>query len=188
MVTPTYRDGVKWEPGHAGDLFHRMRQWYARRKVPFHYLWAMELTARGRPHYHVLVWVPSKLLLPAADAQGWWKWGSTRTEKARNPVGYLAKYASKGAGACDADGLEYRYPKSARICGGSVLEGEAATEWRYWISPRWARERVPEGTDLRRAAGGGYLVPSTGELLLSPWRFIGLSPCGKFMQFEPRGV
>lgn len=189
MVTFTYRDGVEWSPRHSAEFWHRCRAWYRRQRVELHYLWAMELTGRGRPHYHALIWVPRHLFLPTSDKRGWWKHGSTRTEVARNAVGYIAKYASKNLGGnpCHPDsGIEYRFPRSARICGGSQLSAAQGVEWRYWIAPRWARDLVPLCTDLRRAAGGGYVVVETGELMLSPWRFVGMTPDGKHLQFEPR--
>ena len=187
MVTFTYRDGVKWDPRHAAEFWHRTRQWFRRQRVELRYTWTMELTGRGRPHYHALVWVPRHLMLPAPDRRGWWSWGMTRTERARNAVGYLAKYASKAVAGnpCDADGNEMRFPRGARISGGSQLRGDARTEWRYWTAPLWARSRVDGITDLRRVPGG-YLDGSTGELLRPPWRFVGLSPDGKRLLFVPR--
>lgn len=188
MVTFTYRDGVKWQASHTAEFWHRCRQWYRRQGVQLHYLWAMELTGRGRPHYHALIWIPRHLMLPTPDKRGWWPHGMTRTEVARNAVGYIAKYASKNLGGnpCNDEGLEYRFPRSARICGGSQLAADQGVEWRYWIAPRWARDLVPMCTDLRRAPGGGYFVPDTGELLSSPWRFLGVSPDGKHLQFMLR--
>lgn len=188
MVTLTYRPDVEWSRSHASDFWHRVRQWYRRQGVPLRYCWTMELTGKGKPHYHALLWVPRHLMLPTPDRRGWWSHGCTRTEKARNAVGYLAKYASKGVGVCNPDGELYRFPRHARIGGGTVLQGQQAAEWRYWTAPRWARSQVEPLTDLKRSTGGGYLVPSTGEVLLSPWRFVGLSPDRKFLVFEPRGV
>ena len=61
-----------------------------------HYVWVLELTKRGRPHYHVLFWLPRGISMPKADKQGWWRHGMTNTVPARSPVGYLCKYTSKG--------------------------------------------------------------------------------------------
>jgi hypothetical protein len=188
MVTFTYRDGTAWSPEHMAEFWHRCRQWYRRQGVPLRYTWTMELTARGRPHYHALVWVPRHLMLPTPDKRGWWRCGMTRTEVARNAVGYLAKYASKGTGGyCNAQGVEHRFPRHARISGGTKLTGDQAAEWQYWTAPRWARELVEPLTALRRVSGG-YLDPGSGEVLLSPWRFVGLSADGKILRFEPRGT
>lgn len=187
MITPTYRDGVAWEPTQWAGFWHRVRQWYRRNRVPLHYVWTMELTKRGRPHYHALVWVPRHLMLPTPDKRGWWPHGMTRTEVARNAVGYLAKYASKGLSACDGEGELYRFPPHARISGGSQLQAATAAEWRYWIAPRWARKRCEGVTDLRKVSGG-FLVVETGELLETPWRFVGVSPDGKRLLFEARAA
>ena len=186
MVTPTYRDSVDWRPNHLRDCLHRMREWGRRCGVKLRYTWVMELTRRGRPHYHVLVFVPRHLHLPNMDAKGWWTHGSTNTQVARNAVGYLAKYASKAFGNCDADsGEEYLFPRGARICGGTLLEPHQLPEWRYWAAPKWARDRVEPLTDIKRASGG-YLVMDTGELLRSPWRYLGTSPDRKLLLFELR--
>lgn len=193
MVTTTYRDDASWDRDHMASFMHRIRQWYRRQGVPLRYCWTMELTKRGRPHYHLLLWVPRHLMLPTPDKRGWWPHGCTRTEVARNAVGYLAKYASKMGEAnwvadLNDDGThQWRaYPRHARICGGTVLQGDQGREWRYWTAPRWARERVALGQDLRRVSGG-YVDVSTGEMHPTPWRYVGKSPCGKWLLFEPAG-
>ena len=63
-------------------------------KLFLHYVWVLELTKRGRPHYHVLFWLPKGVSMPKADKQGWWKHGMTRSG-GHSPVGYLCKYTSK---------------------------------------------------------------------------------------------
>jgi hypothetical protein len=188
-VTLTYRHDGQWQAGHISEFWHRVRQWYTRQGVELTALWTAELTGRGRLHYHALIWIPRHLLLPSPDRRGWWPHGSTRTEVARNAVGYIAKYSSKGTGGrCDPQsGDPYNFPRNCRISGGTKLREAQGVEWRYWTAPRWARERCEGVTDLRRVSGGVVVVES-GELLQSPWRFVGLSPDGKFLQFEPRGV
>lgn len=192
FITATYRDDVQWESRHWSDFMHCVRQWYRRQRVPLRYRWVMELTKRGRPHYHLLLWVPRHLMLPKPDSRGWWRHGLTKTETARNPVGYLAKYASKLADANnvadvrDDGSYEWRrFPRHARICGGSLLKGELGVEWRYWIAPRWLRDQIDPLTDVRRCpVGGGWYSPTTGEWWASPWRYVGKSPCGKFLLFD----
>jgi hypothetical protein len=107
-------------------------------------------------------------------------------------VGYLAKYASKlgdahNVGDVEEDGsVSWRsFPRHARICGGTMFKGEQGREWRYWTAPQWARDSVPKGTPLKRVSGG-YVVLDTGELLLSPWRFVGLSADRKQLLFVQR--
>lgn len=184
MVTPTYRPDVDWRPSHLRHCLHAMREWGRRCGVKLRYTWVMELTKRGRPHYHLLVFMPRHLHLPKMDKRGWWPHGSTKTEVARNAVGYLAKYASKAFGACDPDtGDEYLFPRGARICGGTAVDGGQLPEWRYWAAPKWARDRVQPLTDLRRDVGG-YFAPDTGEFFGSPWRYLGMSPDRKQLLFE----
>lgn len=183
MVTPTYRETVDWRPSDLRDCLHAMREWGRRCGVKLRYTWVMELTKRGRPHYHLLVWMPRHLHLPKMDKRGWWPHGHTKTEVARNAVGYLAKYASKAFGSCDSEGVEYLFPRGARICGGTVVDVAQLPEWRYWSAPKWARDRVEPLTDIRRVRGG-YMVTATGEWLRSPWRYLGVSPDKKHLLFE----
>lgn len=186
FVTLTYRDDEQWHAGDVRLFMQCMREWYRRRGVPLVNCWVMELTQRGRPHYHVVLWIPRHLHLPKPDKRGWWRKGLTRTETARNPVGYLAKYASKVPSYSAETELMHLYPKRCRISGGSCFKGDSGREWRYWIAPAWARDGLAPGTDLRRAKGGGYVVVSTGELLRSPWQYQGLSPDGKHLVFTVR--
>lgn len=184
MVTTTYRDSVDWEPGHIRATLHRMREWGRRCGVRLRYTWVMELTKRGRPHYHLLVFLPRHLHLPRMDSRGWWAHGMTKTEVARNAVGYLAKYASKAFGIIDPNtDQEYLFPRGARICGGTVVDLEDRPEWRHWCAPKWARDRVQPLTDLRRVPGG-YVEPDTGQFHASPWRYLGVSPDKKLLLFE----
>jgi hypothetical protein len=184
MVTTTYaKDGV-WEAGHIRQALHRMREWGRRAGVKLRYTWVLELTRRGRPHYHLLVFMPRHLHLPKLDKRGWWPHGMTKVEVARNAVGYLAKYASKAFGACDPEsGMEYLFPRGARISGGTLVDLVDRPEWRYWCAPKWARDRVPELTDLRREVGG-YIEPDTGQFHHTPWRYLGKSPDGKTLLFQ----
>lgn len=182
MVTTTYRETADWRPSHLRDCLHAMREWGRRCGVRLRYTWVMELTRRGRPHYHLLVYLPRHLHLPCFDKRGWWRHGMTKTEVARNAVGYLAKYASKAFGLCDDDGVEYLFPKGARICGGTGVDLDQRAEWNYWAAPKWARDRVELDTDLRRAPGGFY-APETGEFFRSPWRYLGVSPDHKLLLF-----
>ena len=183
MVTTTYRPGVVWEPGHIRTCLHAMRQWGRRCGQKLRYTWVMELTKRGTPHYHLLVFLPRHLHLPHLDKRGWWPHGMTKVEVARNAVGYLAKYASKAFGCIDPDsGKAYLFPRGARINGGTVVDPGQLPEWRFWCAPKWARDRVQPLTDLRRARGG-YVVADTGEWLKSPWRFLGFQALPPMLLF-----
>ena len=96
MVTLTYREDVEWSPRQVSGYLKCVREWARRKDIFIHYVWVLELTKRGRPHYHVLFWLPKGVSMPKADKQGWWKHGMTRSEWAHSPVGYLCKYTSKG--------------------------------------------------------------------------------------------
>jgi len=129
------------------------------------FVWVQEFTKRGRPHYHLLLWLPLGLTIPKPDKQGWWPCGMTKIEWARNAVGYIAKYASKG------DSL-VQPAKGARMHGNGGLTGDALVEQRWWKLPGWLRHDVKPSDRVRRAlpgAGGGFVHPDSGEVYRSPW-------------------
>lgn len=165
MVTLTYRPGRSYTPRDVSEFLKRVRQWAARRGFDLRYVWVLELTKAGVPHYHVVLWLPKGLSMPKPDKQGWWPHGHTRIEWARNAVGYIAKYASKG---CDVASL----PSGARICGSGGLSDEARNERAWWLSPGWVRETWTPSDRPRRASGGvgGWVSTVTGDWLPSPWR------------------
>ena len=167
MVTLTYRDSVMWSPKHMTALTQHLRMYAKRKGFVFRYVWVLELTARGRPHYHLLVWLPVGRSMPKPDKQGWWPHGKTRIEWARKPVGYLAKYASKGMDYEQAQLI----PKGARLCGVGGLSKDARTELRYWKLPTWVREVFDAVSDVGRSPGG-YINRETGQYLESPWRVV----------------
>lgn len=169
MLTLTYRDDERWVAKQVTELLKCLRQYATRNGFAARYTWVLELTKRGRPHYHVLVWLPKGRTLPKPDKQGWWKYGMTRIEWARNAVGYLAKYASKG------DDYDLRnLPHGARLSGFGGLSIDSRIELRWWKLPGWLRDRWNEITDVGRIKGG-YVNRATGEFLASPYRvlFIG---------------
>lgn len=166
MLTLTYRPDVTWTPRHVADLLRHVRQWCRRRSIECRYVWVLELTKAGRPHYHIVFWLPRGVSLPKPDKQGWWMYGFTKIEWARNPVGYVAKYASKG----DSDA---KFPKSARIHGSGGLSAAARNERAWWLSPGWVRDRFPlPSMRPRRAVGGGWVCLETGEHVSSPYRVV----------------
>ena len=164
MLTLTYRDEAEWQPYHVAELMKHIRQWGKRRGFPMRYVWVMELTKAGRPHYHAIFWLPKGVMLPKPDKQGWWSHGMTRIERARNAIGYAAKYASKGVDSAA------RFPGGARIhaCGG--LSKALANERAWWLSPAWVRKRwdVP-AYQPRQCKGGGWISLATGEWCESPY-------------------
>jgi len=164
LVTLTYEPGQEWKPSQVRDFLQRVRMWMKRRRWPFAYVWVLELTQAGVPHYHVLVRIPYRGTLPYADEMGWWPHGSTNTEPARSPVGYIAKYASKGVTADDL-------PKGARLCGAAGLVADSRVFVQFWNLPVWARERLTEVQRTKRLPGG-FVATGTGEFLLTPYAVI----------------
>lgn len=168
MVTLTYRPGVAWEPYHITTFCQWVYRWARRIGIEVGYDWVMELTAAGVPHYHVLIWLPLRCHLPMADKAGWWRHGMTRTERARNAVGYIAKYASKGEWG--------NIPIGARINGAGGLEEKKKAERRWWRLPRYVRERFSIADDVTPCCGGGYVSRVSGELVRSEWVLVS---CGR---------
>jgi hypothetical protein len=165
MLTLTYRPDVDWAPGQVSGVVRHIRQWLRRKGHDMRFVWVQEFTKRGRPHYHLLLWLPLGLTIPKPDKQGWWPCGMTKIEWARNAVGYIAKYASKG------DSL-VQPAKGARMHGNGGLTGDALIEQRWWKLPGWLRHDVKPSDRVRRAlpgAGGGFIHPDSGEVYRSPW-------------------
>lgn len=165
MLTLTYAPAHDWAPKQISDLVRHIRQWLKRRGVEMRHAWVQEFTRKGRPHYHLLLWLPAGLTLPKPDKRGWWPYGMTKIEWARNAIGYIAKYASKG------DSLQLP-AKGARMHGNGGVTGDALLEQRWWKLPAWLRERVEPADGVKRALagqGGGHVHPETGEVYRSPW-------------------
>lgn len=172
MLTLTYRDGCDSGPRDISDLLRAMRRYFnvtrsrAKRFAGqvFRYLWVGELTQRGIPHYHVLIWIPRGMYFGKVDQKGWWPHGSSQIEKARNAVGYLAKYASKFTSL-----VAGQFPKGFRTHGCGGLNQESKRELRWWKAPVSAREVFGTDADIRKALGG-WFDKLTGEFWPSPWR------------------
>lgn len=172
MLTTTYASGSDCSARDISELLKRIRGHFnrvvrsrvGRDREVFRYLWVGELTKRLRPHYHVLIWIPRGVFIPKADQRGWWPHGSTNIQKARNAVGYLAKYASK---FCPA--AAEAFPKGFRTHGVGGLGDESKRELRWWKSPSEARDALGPLADIRKALGG-YVDKLTGEFWPSPWR------------------
>lgn len=139
MITLTYqRDGM-WEPGHIVGLIKNYREWFRRNAKhcaisDCHYVWVMEMTAIGRPHYHVMMWMPEGVKPPLPDDQGWWPHGSSQAIFAHSPVGYLAKYASKQESKSGR-----HMPKGARLWGYGGLKMIERGPVAYALAPRWVK-------------------------------------------------
>lgn len=164
MLTLTYAPGQEWAPRHVSDLLQRLRQWARRRGFEIPYVWVAEMQQRGAVHYHVVVWVPVRYSLPKPDKQGWWRYGMTRTERAKRALSYIMKYATKGD-------TSY-FPRGLRLSGsgGLTTPGRAV---KYWLTlPVWVVARVRTFQRVSRLPGGLWLVEQTGEVLRGAWQFV----------------
>lgn len=170
MVTLTLRPGVQWEAQMIRAYIARVRDWARRRGIELPYLWVAELQASrlrdysircdAAVHYHVIFRLPIGITMPKADKQGWWPHGMSKTEVARKPVGYLAKYVSKGD--------EQQFPRGIRIFGLGGLDHGTRDFRRWWCAPLYVRGQIgPQDRPMRCA--GGYLARETGEFALTPY-------------------
>ena len=166
MVTLTYRDDVDWTPRQVSNYLKCVREWARRKAIFLHYVWVLELTKRGRPHYHVLFWLPRGISMPKADKQGWWRHGMTNTVPARSPVGYLCKYTSKGI---DFDSWG-KLPRGGRLYGngGFTPSMRITRVWR--LAPSWVRELIDEMDGVRKV-GCYWVNRASGMGIRSPFVF-----------------
>ena len=180
MVTLTYRPDVDWSPRQVSNYLKCVREWARRKGIFIHYVWVLELTKKGRPHYHVLFWLPKGVSMPKADKQGWWKHGMTKSEWARSPVGYLCKYTSKG--------LDFeswgKLPRGGRLYGhgGYTPKMRITRAWR--VAPAWVRELIDEMDGVRKV--GCYWVNRvSGMGIRSPFVFDFMNRTLVFKGFSP---
>lgn len=155
-----------WTPRHISEALKRYRRWCKARAIPVRYVWVAELQQNGHMHYHVALWVPRHITMPKWDKAGpgrgpFWPHGMTRTEVARDAVGYLMKYMSKIGGY-------HEYPKGARIYGVGGIETALRSICSWLNLPEWVKALHGVGEVVTRA--GRRVVRETGEILVSPWR------------------
>lgn len=137
FITLTYRHTGEWDRCHVSRMVRLMRQWFHRRDAVCRFVWVAELQKRGALHYHLVVWVPRRLRLPRPDQCGWWPHGSSKIETARNPIGYMVKYATKTR---PEDLL--KLPKGVRLHGNGGHDAPTRAALRESLLPMWARERA----------------------------------------------
>lgn len=159
MLTLTYAEDDQWHAKHISTLLQNVRMHMKRRGLSAPYVWVAELTQKGRIHYHVLLWLPKGFTLPKPDKQGWWPWGMTRIEWAKNAVGYLAKYASKGTDPM----MENAFPKGCRLHGAGGFSDSVRKSARWWALPAYLRSAFFPACDLMRRKGGGFVARLTGQ-------------------------
>ena len=179
MVTLTYRDDVDWSPRQVSNYLKCVREWARRKAIFLHYVWVLELTKRGRPHYHVLFWLPRGISMPKADKQGWWRHGMTNTVPARSPVGYLCKYTSKGI---DFDSWG-KLPRGGRLYGhgGFTPFMRITRVWR--LAPSWVRELIDEVDGVRKV-GCYWVNRASGMGIRSPFAFDHVNRILRFKGFS----
>lgn len=158
FLTLTYRPEVMWNPGHVRECSRRVAQWCQRRGVLARFVWVAEQHKSGRIHYHAILFLPKALMLPKPDKQGWWPHGMTKIERCRKlSVGYLIKYATK------AHDVSHPWPKGMRLHGHGGLDAVQRVRRAWWVLPKYIREVCEDWMRVRRARGGGWLSPVTGE-------------------------
>ena len=161
MITLTYRPEASPAVRDIAAFRDRMRQWFKRRGVPCRFVWVREAHKSGRPHFHVLVWLPRRFMLPAPDRRGWWPHGLTQVKPVHSGASYVAKYVSKGSEPS-------AFPKGCRIHGAGGLCASSRRERRWWLLPLWARRVLGGFADPVRVRGG-WCDRNTGLFAPSPW-------------------
>lgn len=158
FLTLTYRPEVEWEPRQITGCIRLMREWCERRGVAFRDVWCAEQHKSGCVHYHAILFLPPHLMLPKPDKQGWWPHGMTKIERCRKrTVGYLIKYATK------CRDVSRPWPKGCRLHGHGGLDLEQRIRRAWWVLPKYIREQVEPDLRVRRATGGGWFSPISGE-------------------------
>jgi hypothetical protein len=163
FVMLTYRPGVAWAPEHISDYLKHVKRYCARAKAECRYEWVIELQPCGAPHYHVLFWLPYGFMLPKPDAAGMWPHGFSGIQAARNAVGYIVKYATKGSNEC------HDLPKNCRLFGvGGGGADERLVTHRAGL-PMWLRELLACGSRAQKVSHVGWVCRSTGQIFKSPF-------------------
>lgn len=176
FLTLTYRPDVYWAPGQIKRFLQHVRQWCDRRGVVCRVVWVAEQHKSGRVHYHAIFFLPRGLSLPKPDKQGWWPHGLTRIERCRKlSVGYLIKYATK------CHDIARPWPVGMRLHGHGGLTAADRVRRAWWVLPRYIRQQCDDWMRVRRAQGGGWMSPVTGEWWRS-WK----PPC--VLEIEARAV
>lgn len=192
LITLTYKPEVDWEPRHIKQLCDHYRKWAKRSKVQFSYVWTIETHESGRPHYHMVIWVSGGKTPPFPDEQGWWAHGQSNAKWAHSPVGYIAKYASKGH--------KYALPEGCRLWGAGGLTAAARAEKSWACAPKWLRSVTEPNTLIQRAkteitetyASGksavfnvcAWVCTATRFAFFSPWEYDSAAPNGMALRHK----
>jgi hypothetical protein len=151
---------------------------------------------RGAVHYHIVCWFPGKAKMPFPDDMGWWKHGMSNCKFATSPVGYIAKYASKGPDSA--------LPKGARIWGYGGLDDQKKNAVRHALAPSWLRKVIGPTSQLKQVQRTvtrvikysfgyvqekvercrGFVDYATGFFYLSPWERLGFTTNGLALRHQ----
>lgn len=192
LLTLTYRPDAEWQPNQLKELLSHYRKWAKRNKCVFSYVWTMEPQGNGRPHYHVVFWMSGGKVPPLPDKQGWWPHGMSNAQWAHSPVGYIAKYASKGNA--------HQFPEDARIWGAGGLSKAARAERAWCLAPKWLRGVTEPGTLVRKVKTAitetfqsgktqvtnvmAWVCSETQNAFFSPWEFLQMTATGPALRHK----
>lgn len=173
LTTLTYAKADAWRPDHVKEYLRHVRQWFKRltgRKLA--YVWVAEVqtkrlerTGEAAMHYHVIFWLPKGVTMPKADKRGWWPHGMTNNVRARKPVAYVMKYASKFE---SKEGIKH----GARIYGVGGLDAAARGVRRWCNWPAFVQARAAVSDSYAPQVGGGWVNRNTGEWFPSEWGLV----------------
>lgn len=192
LITLTYREVDSWRARHVSAYLDCLRKWAQRQGFAIPYVWVAELQKRGAVHYHVVAWVPVRLQVPKGDKRGWWPHGMTQRVRARKPVGYLMKYASKGVppssntGGSGGDSAAPEFPRSLRLHGAGGLTAPGRVVRRWLTLPVWLLKYARTFQRVVRLPGGVWLLEETGEVVRSPWEFVRFDASLRSVVFRQR--
>lgn len=176
--TLTYRPGACPIAGDIITYMDCVSSWAKRRGYRLGYVWSLEYgSINGRPHYHVILWLPKGATPPKPDKQRWWQKGDTNSKRTTNPVHYAAKYTAKEGSACSSD----YDTKGLRQWGIGGMSAAQRMRWRIHNAPSWVRDkwRAFGGDDcqVRKLQYGWWRVGQWE--FRSPWQFLGMTPLGE---------
>lgn len=178
FVTLTYARPGEWSPEHISQTMACYAEYARRRRLRFRYVWVMELTQAGVPHYHIVFWWQRRHVWPPLpDKQGWWKHGMSQAKEVELPIGYMVKYISKGLSG-------HAYPLGARIWGAGGLTPRQRLRRNWHFAPAWLKRFAPPRKTCRvRRCDGGWWNMTTGWWYRSPWWVTGFDRCGPVLQW-----
>jgi hypothetical protein len=176
----SYRPGDAWRALDISEYIQEVRKHLDKNLRA--YAWVAELQERGAVHYHVLLIINKTSWLPNPDTSKMWKHGLTHQEKARNPIAYLCKYASKGG-----DESRGVFPRGIHLWAvwiqDEFIDPDISYQFKMSARPYWIEETLKDndlwGTRIKKVAGGWELEDAgelSGIVIRSPWQVYGRTP------------